>query len=93
MGEVNGRRESVAVREGISGLRRPHLEVNRRPRKTAGFLGFQRADPPIERLSVWAMLAERAGFELSVRTVFQTLEAHTPGLARARTSHIDAAIE
>ena len=38
-------------------------------------------------------LAERAGFELSVRTVFQALEAYTPGLARARPSHIDAAVE
>jgi hypothetical protein len=39
------------------------------------------------------MLAEGAGFELSVCTVFQVLEVYTPGLAQAGSSHIDAAVE
>ena len=39
------------------------------------------------------LLAERAGFELSVRTLFQSARGNTPGLARARSSHIDAAVE
>jgi hypothetical protein len=91
MGQVNGRRESRAL-ESASEPPAP-VQGAQASAKNGRIPGLFMADQQTERLSAWAMLAERAGFELSVRTVFQALEAHTAGLARARPSHIDAAVE
>ena len=65
MGEVNGRRERWLSE---SNFRPAHASGGEQPAAKNGRIpGLFRADQQTERLSTWAMLAERAGFEPSVQ--------------------------
>jgi hypothetical protein len=84
MGEVNSHGERRASERDFE---LPAPAQGAQPSAKNGRIpGLQRAGDRAERVSPKGVLAERAGFELSVRTVFQVLESYTPGLARARSS-------